>query len=191
MLVYDIEIVKGILGKNEERLPGIEYCAGWGDHANMGVSVICAYDYDTDRYRVFCADNIVDFVELARSSRPLVGFNSLSFDDRVLAANGNTVTTEYDLLVELWRAAGLSPTWGGMSHAGFPLDKVAKANGLTGKTGSGALAPVLWQRGQYGQVIDYCLEDVRLTKKVLDRVLRCGSLNDPRDPSKMLTIRRP
>ena len=51
LVVYDIEIQKGILGKKEKPVPGIEYCNGWNDHANMGISVICAYDYEEDRYR--------------------------------------------------------------------------------------------------------------------------------------------
>jgi len=33
-LVYDIEIVKAIRGRDEPRLDGIEYCDGWHDHAN-------------------------------------------------------------------------------------------------------------------------------------------------------------
>lgn len=191
MLIYDIEIMKAIPDRNGQRLPGIEYCNGWGDHTNMGVSVICAYDYDTGRYRVFCKDSLAEFASLARASTPIVGFNSVSFDDKVLAANGLVVTTGYDLLVELWKAAGLAPTWGGSSHAGFGLDAVSKANGFSGKTGNGALAPVQWQRGEVGQVIDYCLEDVRQTKQVLDRVLSRGWLFDPRNSGSRLQVRRP
>lgn len=37
-LIYDIEIVKGIPDKKKTMLEGIEYCAGWEDHANMGIS---------------------------------------------------------------------------------------------------------------------------------------------------------
>ena len=34
-LIYDLEIVKAIPDRNKPNEPGIEYCAGWDDHANM------------------------------------------------------------------------------------------------------------------------------------------------------------
>ena len=191
MIVYDIEIVKAIPNKDGSRVEGVEYCEGWKDHANMGVSVICAYDYETDRYRVFCRDNWSAFADLAAKSKPLVGFNSLAFDDQVVRHADLLVCTEYDLLVELWKAAGLGGAFEYPSHIGFGLDAAAKANGVGQKTGYGGTAPVYWQQGKIGDVIDYCLEDVRLTKRLLDKVLRSGTLADPRFPDQKLTMRRP
>ena len=49
MLICDIEIVNAIPDRNKPNEPGIEYCAGWNDHANMGVSVIGAYDAVEDQ----------------------------------------------------------------------------------------------------------------------------------------------
>ena len=40
MLIYDIEIVKAILKRGETSQEGIEYCGGFDDHVNAGVSVI-------------------------------------------------------------------------------------------------------------------------------------------------------
>ena len=168
MLIYDIEIVKAIPDRNKPSEPGIEYCAGWDDHANMGVSVIGAYDFVEDRYRVFTEGTFGDFAALAEE-RILIGFNSVHFDDRVLAANGINVTTEWDLLQELWVSAGLGRQFQYPSHAGFSLDATAKANGLGSKTGWGGSAPIDWQRGEYGRVIDYCLQDVRLTWQLVKR----------------------
>jgi hypothetical protein len=191
MLIYDTEIIRAIPDRKAPNLDGIEYCAGWHDHANMGVSVIGAYDYGADRYRIFLKDNFAEFVALAAASRPLIGFNSLSFDDRLCAACGITTTpTDYDLLVEMWGAAGLGATFNYPTHAGFGLDATAKENLGNGKTGDGARAAILWQRGEFGKVIDYCLEDVRLTKRLIDRVLRDGGLRDPRGSGR-LVLRRP
>ena len=91
----------------------------------------------------------------------------------------------------MWRAAGLGPKFEYPSHLGFGLDATAKANQIGGKTGTGELAPINWQRGKIGNVIDYCLEDVRLTKRLIDRVLRLGILQDPRFPDQVLTLPRP
>lgn len=57
MLVYDIEIIKAIPQKDSPKKQGIEYCKGWHDHQNMGISVIGAYSFEDDRYRVFTKDN--------------------------------------------------------------------------------------------------------------------------------------
>ena len=38
-----------------------------------------------------------------------MGFNSLNFDDKLLAANGMNVTTDFDLLAEVRVAAGMPP----------------------------------------------------------------------------------
>ena len=181
-LIYDLEIVKAIPDRNKPNEPGIEYCAGWDDHANMGVSVIGAYDTEEARFRVFTQESFGEFAALAEE-RLLVGFNSIHFDDRVLKHVGVNVETTYDILQAMWVVAGLGREFQYPSHVGFGLAATAKANGLGSKTGWGGYAPVQWQRGEYGSVIDYCLEDVRLTWKLLEIVRLNGKLRDPRDPA--------
>jgi hypothetical protein len=69
------------------------------------------------------------------------------------------------------------------------LDATVKANFHTeAKTGHGALAPVNWQRGFIGDVIDYCLMDVRLTLRVLRLILDWGHVVSPKDPTKVLKV---
>ena len=194
MLVCDVEIASAILGRGEKRREGIKYCQGWKDFVGMGVSTVCCYDYGQDRYRVFCADNMDEFCELMVSHDVIVGFNNISFDNNVLAhVMSGCMTTppeiikkdlddkSYDILVEIWKGAGLSPEFRYPSHLGYSLDAIVKVNGLaTGKTGSGALAPVWYQTGQYGRLIDYCLADVWLTKKLLDKIIAKGKLVSPK-----------
>jgi hypothetical protein len=187
MIIYDIEIIKAIPPKDSsQRLDGIIYNDGWGDHANMGVSVIGCYDYQEDRYRVFLEDNFNEFVALL-SARPVaIGFNNLKFDNIVLKACDIVDVWEektYDILQEIWAANGSR-----FSPSG--LDAVCKANFGTSKTGDGALAPVDWQRGNYGKVIDYCMNDVRMTKQVMDLILRGACIVSPKD-GKLLNLRRP
>ena len=182
LLYYDIEIAKAIPDKKTPIEPGIEYCAGWGDHANMGIACICAYDAGEGRNRVFTFSTFGQFVELA-SRRRVVGFNSLRFDDIVCGFNNLLLVTTYDLLREMWRAAGLNPDKCGGDKKGYGLDATAKANGLTGKTGYGGTDPIDWQRGMYGSVIDYCLDDVRLLRRLVEGVyMRNGQINHPKGP---------
>jgi hypothetical protein len=198
-LIYDCEIIRAIPDRNEPPIPGIEYCKGWGDHANMGVSVIGAYDYAADRYRVFSKDNFEEFGALARSSDLLVGFNNIGFDDKLIAASNIffdqnlldfIVVPRYDILSETWVAAGLKPTWGGGAYGGYSLDAICKATLGEAKTGNGAMAPIWWQRGEIGKVIDYCLQDIKLTKRLFDLALNDVPIRNPKTGG-MLTLRKP
>jgi hypothetical protein len=215
MLIYDIEIVNAIKNKDEDYLPDIKYCKGWGDHANMGISCIGVYDYEADSYRVFMADNMRGFYDLLATHKCCVGFNSIGFDNKVILAcepdenvrrglSNYFDVASYDILAEIWRALGLDPGrfyWG--THGGYGLDAMCEANFGTKKSGNGALAPVWFQRGEYGKLIDYCLNDVKLTKQLLDRIINAISddirlatqlvvpqLKDPKT-GKMLTLRLP
>jgi hypothetical protein len=110
MVIYDIEIANAMPPRDGILQAGINYCKGWQDYDNVGISVICAYDYTEDRYRVFCGDNLESFSLLINNCEILVGFNNKAFDDRVLSANGITLPTgvkSYDLLQECWRASGI------------------------------------------------------------------------------------
>ena len=205
-LIYDIEIEKAIADKKNPPVGGIEYCKGWGDHAGMGISFIGAYDYQEDRYRAFFKDNFADFANLVSSRNPIVGFNNIGFDNKVLVNTSSTasylyachIDTEsiilrsYDILREIWRAAGLDPNKFNLhTHVGYGLDDCCKANFGIRKSGNGALAPVDFQRGKYGNVADYCLNDVRMTKKLFDQIISHGYIIDPKDQNRILRLRRP
>lgn len=194
-IIYDIEIAKAIPSPNSYCEKGIKYCGGWSDHARMGISVIGVYDYEEDRFRVFCEDNKASFMELLDKRGPLcVGFNNIPFDNAVISAtagwNAPNDSMCYDLLREIWIASGLEPTFNRKTHGGVGLDAVCEKNFGAKKSGNGALAPVLWQRGNIGEVIDYCMNDIRLTKQLFDHVLAGKPVISPKD-GRELTLRIP
>lgn len=178
MLIYDSEIIKAI-PNGTERLPGIEYCGGWGDHIGMGISCICAYDYIEARFRVFLKDNFDELRNLMAKRDIIIGFNSVRFDNKLLAANGfdNLDGKSYDLFKE----TGVRSS----------LDDICSVNFGYRKTGNGALAPVEWQRGNFGKVIDYCMNDVKLTKRLTDHVIIHGFIRNPKSPDSIVRVRRP
>lgn len=183
VLVYDCEIARCI--PSYDRVADLEYCQGWNDFEGMGISVICAYSFWDDRYHVYLQDNLTDFQILVDQAQEVVGFNSHSFDDRLCAANGLQVKTTYDLLIHIRVAAGMPPNYvKGITRSGYSLEQMAQANLGYGKSGSGAIAPQLWQRGNRGAVIDYCLGDVNLTSKLYQKRAR---LIDPTN-NKLLTL---
>ena len=176
VVTYDIEIVRAIQKGDQPREADIAYCEGWGDKANMGVSAVCAIVQDMNTIRpvqprIFMQDNLEDFVRLADEADVLAGFNSKRFDDVVMGHAGYRVQSNYDLLEEIWLAEGLDPDhFEGKTHGGYGLDRVALANGLGGKTGHGADAPIDFQRARYGTLLDYCMRDVWLTHTLIMRV---------------------
>ena len=195
-LIYDIEILAAVPPKDPaERKRGVQYCQGWKDFAGMGISCIGAYDYKDDRYRVFTRGNFSEFSKLCEDRDLLVGFNSIAFDNEVIAAFFNEARIQeskcYDILREVWIASSLGIHFNYPSHAGFSLDACCKENFGTFKTGNGATAPADWQAGQYGKVIDYCVNDVKLTKQLFDMVLAKTPIKSPKDSGKMLTLRVP
>jgi hypothetical protein len=184
-LIYDIEIIKAIPTR-EPQIDGIEYCDGWLDHEGMGISVI-GYQYNDEP--IDCCLSAASFLDLLISlddeEYTLVGFNSRSFDDKLLAANGlEDIQTDYDLLEEVRIAAGFQAHFQSVPRGySYKLDAIAKANGMA-KTGSGELAPVLWQQGKEQQVIDYCKMDIAITAAMLDLGL-VGELIDPNTGDKL------
>ncbi len=199
-VVYDIEIEAAIPDKFEPPDPDFTYCAGWHDYANMGISVIGAYDYRTDRYRVFCQDNLDAFFDLCTPNTLLVGFNNVNFDNKVIATLKNDHQKAeifekfglfYDILREVWAARGLGPEFNPKTHGGYSLDALAKANGVGKKSDNGANAAIAWQAGHVGTVVDYCLHDVALTKRLFDLICCDAALCDPRNPAHMLKLNPP
>jgi hypothetical protein len=92
VVIYDLEVAKAIPPTSRRPLePDIEYCRGWDDHPNMGISVLCAYDFANERPYVFCKDNLPAFAYPIDQAEHLVGFNNCRFDNLVIQASSGLV----------------------------------------------------------------------------------------------------
>jgi hypothetical protein len=179
MIVLDAEIKKGILGKNDAPIEGIEYCAGWRDFANMGVSVVCTYDIHTHLTRTFLEEDF-DELKLYLGDEPTAGFNTRRFDLPLLEHHGITVnqSRHLDALERIWITLGLDPdNFDWRTHGGWSLDAIMTATFGLAKSGHGAMAPVWWQQGRRGRVIDYCGRDVWLEGKLISHILAGKPIN--------------
>lgn len=186
-LLYDCEIIKCIPPSNPtDRVPDLEYCQGWRDFSNMGISCVgfCEWeDGEEPSYSVIVCDTpgfdweVLQF-ELNEDIDRVIGFNSKGFDDSLLKANGVDLQTTYDILEECRIAAGFTADYTSVpKDYSYSLDKITSANGYK-KTGHGAKAPEMWQRGQHQDVLDYCLNDVKISYEILMLGLK-GQLRDP------------
>ena len=190
MIIVDIEIEKAIPPRRGGVVePDIQYCEGWRDFTGMGISVVCTYDLTSGLSRAFLKN---DLMELAAylNGRATTGFNTRRFDLPLLAAHAVEVKgPHYDILEQIWLALGLDPDhFVYATHGGWSLDAVAEATLGQRKSLNGALAPIYWQRGHHGKVIDYCLRDVWLEGKLLQYILENGHV---RRNGERLDIARP
>jgi hypothetical protein len=195
-VLYDLEIIKAIPGKSKP-IDGIEYCGGWGDHSNMGISVIgfCdffVFDHDAfvigdPQYVIGDEYGLQSFKQYANQNEGIIGFNSKNFDDKVMSASGFSITTNYDLLDEVRLAAYGSKSFqdAPQGHS-YKLGLIAAVNKCS-KTGDGANAAIEWQQGMHKKVIEYCMNDVAISAKILKLGLE-GKLKDP-NTGKMLQLR--
>lgn len=198
MIIVDVEIEKAIPSRNEAPVPGIEYCEGWRDFAGMGLSVVCTYDITTHLSRVFLKEDLSAFADYIRG-KPTAGFNTKRFDLPLLREHGVAVDfgpsaqgMHYDILEAIWLSLDLDPDkFNYRTHGGWGLDAVCQATLGIAKTGHGALAPVWWQQGQRGKVIDYCLNDVWMEGQFLLHILRTGWVQHPKDPTRKQFVRLP
>lgn len=208
ILIYDCEIIKAIITdyKNEQPIEGIEYCKGWDDFENMGISVIGTYNNWTKEQVAFVnhaniPDNLQQntwvslqyFQQLLDECDVLVGFNNQHFDDNLIKANGFIIpdrVVNYDILVEMWRAVGIEPPFVYPTHAGYSLKQTCEANGLPPKTGDGVNATIQWQRGEYQKVIDYCLNDIKITTDLFRKIINNdGWIINPKNKIKLRGIK--
>ena len=189
-MVYDIEIKKAIPPRDGDKLFGIDYCEGWNDHENMGISVIGYYISWEDRYGV-AINNQKHIMECFYKADFHVGFNNYRFDDNVIRKTWGDKWNEilsigrynriYDILRETYKNLNFDPDdFNYKTHSGYSLDAMCRCNLGEKKKGSGEMAPILWQRGKIDEVITYCLDDVAKTKKLFELILRNGSLIDPK-----------
>jgi len=197
IVVYDVEIALAIPSRDEPKLPVFDYCEGWGDKSNMGVACAAACvlssTWTIPQYRVFFKDNLESLKKLLRDADLVVGHNILAFDNELLKCEGLVIPESkcYDTLRESWLAAGLEPQYKSKSHAGFSLDSLCEANFGEKKIGNGAFAPLLFQVGKYGELVDYCLRDVWLTVMLFKTMSSEGrQLRDPRNLHGFLNVAR-
>lgn len=166
-VVLDIEIQRSI-----DELPN-----GWNDTHLMGVSVAVLYEDDRDTFRVYGPDDLDLLKERLITADRITGFNHVAFDLPVIwgMPRGQRVAQIpedrcNDLLRRIWQAQGLNPNVFSDRHKGWGLDAVCLATLGRGKTGYGGDAPKWFQGGQWVKLIDYCLQDVALTRD-LDRFI--------------------
>jgi hypothetical protein len=167
--VFDLEIMNAIPDKKTPPLPGVRYCKHWGDHSNMGISVISLSRPDGSEIQDFTGDphmpmnaaigTLMDFNTIIQKADLVITYGGRVFDSKVLAARGIYIRPAYhlDFLYEVKKAIN------NQAPKGWKLSDAAQRVGFAPKDFDGALAPIYWQQGRYSEVIEYCHTDVYRT----------------------------
>jgi DEAD/DEAH box helicase domain-containing protein len=127
----------------------------------MGLAAAVTYSTATGAYRHYTEDRCTDLLAELRGADLVVGFNLLNFDYEVLRAYTD------DPLDDL-------PTVDMLDHVhrrlGFRLSLNALAEATLGrKKSADGLQSIAWYReGKIQEVLDYCQQDVEVTRELYE-----------------------
>ena len=139
--------------------------AGSADPAGLEISVVCAYDSETDTYTSYVQEDLHKLWPLIEKADMLVTYNGDHFDIPLLNKyyHGNLLQKKsLDLLKEIKKSLGFR----------IGLGVVAQGTLNAGKAGHGLEAIEWWKKGEIDKIIKYCLEDVRITKEIHDFAIK-------------------
>lgn len=136
----------------------VQDVGGWEHIEKLGVSVACAYDSKTDQFLSFTEDRLSDLVKLC-TERLIVGYNIRGFDLPVLVPYGLVLKglDVFDIMYDLETLT---------RQRFLKLETVAQGTLGVGKSADGLQAVEWYKQGKIQQIIDYCLQDVRVTRDI-------------------------
>lgn len=173
---------------------------GWNDHAALGLSVGCYWDYLAERMVWFDIHTLEEVVQHVVARQPLlVSFNGIAFDFPLMRGllrheQGVMEYDEHHHATAAWyeksaRLGTLCDAFKAHCAASYDileqiwrldpdnryqkdnsLDAICQASGLGPKLSSGAQAPRDWRDGQFAKVLNYCQDDVYKTKALFEMV---------------------
>ncbi len=142
---------------------------GSADPTALDISVVCLHDSETDQYLSFLQEDFTELWKIIENADMLIGFNSDHFDIPLLNKyypGDISHIKSLDLLKEIHQSLGRR----------IKLDTVAEATLGEKKSGHGLQAIQWWRNGERQKVIDYCIQDVKVTKNIYDYALKHGKV---------------
>mgnify|MGYP001602553054 CR=1 FL=1 len=156
-IVFDIETTNYFsdVGKNEP--------------AALDLAVVCIYDSIDDSYKSFTQEQLPKLWPILEKADLLIGFNSEHFDIPLLNkyySGDLSKIRGVDLLKEVKKVLGRR----------IKLDTLAEATLGRKKIADGTESVRWWRAGEKQKVINYCIEDVKITKEIYEYALKNGYL---------------
>ncbi len=139
------------------------------DLSRMELAIVAIHDSETDEYTSYSKEELTKLWPIIETADVLIGYNSNSFDIPLLNnyyPGDLTKIRSLDLLVEVQNALGRR----------LRLQSLAEGTLKVGKSGDGLQSVRWWQEGLYDKVREYCIQDVRITRRLYDYALEHGAL---------------
>ena len=132
---------------------------GWHRADRMGISVAVLYDSVSDSFKTYLEKDIPDLISDLRTFDLVVGFNNKRFDNRVLSAytlfNFASLPT-LDIMEKISERLGYR----------LSLDRLAEHTLGVKKSADGLQALQWFKEGRIDEIIDYCRQDVIITRDI-------------------------
>jgi len=125
----------------------------------LGLAAAVTYSTAAGAFRHYTEASVTDLLAEIQAADLVVGFNVLSFDYEVLRAYGplNPPQT-VDMLDQIYRRLGFR----------ISLDGLAKATLGVLKSADGLQAVRWYKEGRIQEILDYCQQDVEITRRLYD-----------------------
>jgi DEAD/DEAH box helicase domain-containing protein len=136
----------------------VQDVGGWEHVDKLGISVACAYDSKSDQFLSFREHELKKLIDLCEE-RLVVGYNIRGFDLAVMAPYGLD-PKKLDVFDIMYDLEALT------RQRFLKLEYVAQGTLNAGKSADGLLAVEWWKQGQIDKIIEYCLQDVRVTRDI-------------------------
>lgn len=130
---------------------------GWGNASRMGISCVVVYDSKHDKYFEYLGEEISELVEHLKKLDLVVGFNISRFDYAVLKGSSDFdfhCLNTLDILTEVYKRLGYR----------LSLDHLGENTLGIRKSGDGLMALAWWKEGKIREILDYCQQDVKVTR---------------------------
>ena len=136
----------------------VQEVGGWEHVDKLGISIACAYDSKTDQFLSFRENELKRLIELCED-RLVIGYNIRGFDLPVMVPYGldPKKLDVFDIMYDLETLT---------RQRFLKLEAVARGTLGEGKSADGLLAVEWWKSGQVQKIIDYCIQDVKVTRDI-------------------------
>lgn len=136
----------------------VQEVGGWDHIDQLGISVACAYDSKTDSFIPYRENELQKLFELCYD-RLIIGYNIRGFDLPVMASYG-LKTRDLDVFDIMYDLEALT------RQRFLKLEAVARGTLNAGKSADGLQAVEWYKAGEIDKIIEYCMQDVKVTRDV-------------------------
>lgn len=144
---------------------------------DLDLSVVCIHDSNTGEITHYFKEDLHKLWPILESADIIVGYNSEHFDIPILNKyyEGNlTKIKSIDLMQEIKKVLGRR----------IKLDDVTEATLGEKKSSHGLQAIIWWRNGEKNKVVEYCKQDVNVTRKLYEFILENGFVYVPKNGNK-------